>query len=58
MPQRKYHRSLVDRKALPVLLFWGTIYYLLYKAEPTLVTDAIHELSRFAAYIGSAVTQH
>ncbi len=34
MPQRKYRRSLVDRKALPVLLFWGMICYLLYRSDP------------------------
>ena len=34
MPQRKSRRSLIDRKSLPVLLFWGIICYLVYKADP------------------------
>ncbi len=34
MPQRKSRRSLVDRRALPVLLFWEMICYLVYKADP------------------------
>ena len=48
MPQRKSRRSLIDRKALPLLLFWGMICYLLYKADPSYVANTLRSLQQFA----------
>ena len=52
MSQRKSRRPLIDRKALPVLLFWGMICYLLYKADPTFVPTSLHLLEQLAEQSG------